>query len=260
MKNSMKTVAGNAGLTAAITVFLGVLQLAGVNSHAEGHRGDARTLLLEAARALAGENDLGGWSTRVETGLLKTTWPGWGELRAKCTRVVKKPDKAEIDNDFSAFNHPFFMTYFKNGDDTWYEVNLNSKRSPRVTASLEEFVKRVDGIAFYLKSSDTLFMAGRIQDDSLLAASDLRRVGCVLKGDTTFIDLDRNSNLPVRTITHSGSRVTILDDYRSTGGIQMPYHVTVYENGSKAQEFLWEEILFDRPVADEIFEQSRPAR
>ena len=71
----------------------------------------AKALAAEGVAAMGGEDVARGWTTRVDKGLLTSIWPGWGELQANCSRFVKKPDKIKIDQDFSAFDHPFFFTW-----------------------------------------------------------------------------------------------------------------------------------------------------
>ncbi|MDD4858034.1 MAG: hypothetical protein PHD74_07995 [Candidatus Krumholzibacteria bacterium] len=216
----------------------------------------ARVMLEEASKKLG---EYKPWTTRVEKGL-QIAWDteGWGTLKADYTRSVKKPDKLKIDQDNSAYDHPFFRAYYCNGGDAWYMVNLNQGRSPQVAASLKSLLDRADGIASYLAASDTFFAVPRIGADSLLSGEGLRRAGCVIKGDTTLFDIDAKTHLLRRRIESNGARTYILEDYRKTQGRRVPFHVTVYDAGKKTNEFLWQTVKFDEKLDDAIFEEYRP--
>ncbi|MCX5754479.1 MAG: hypothetical protein NTW97_12720, partial [Candidatus Krumholzibacteria bacterium] len=112
----------------------------------------AKGILEKASKALGEDKP---WTTRVEKGLhVEWDTEGWGTLKADYTRSIKKPDKLKIDRDNSAYDHPFFRTYYYNGDDAWYVVNLNPGRNPQVTASMKSLLERVDGIAFFVAACD----------------------------------------------------------------------------------------------------------
>ena len=221
-------------------------------------RDSAKSVLEEASKTL-GESKP--WTTRVEHGL-QIAWntEGWGTLKADYTRSVKKPDKLKIDQDNSAYDHPFFRAYYYNGGDAWSMVNLNSVRNPQVTANLKTLLERVDGIAFYISACDTFFTVPRIPPDSLLSGTGLLRAGCVLKGDTTLFDLDAKTHVLKRRIENKGARVYILEDYRKVQGRRISFHITVYDAGKKTNEFLWKEITFDAKLDDAMFEESRPPK
>jgi outer membrane lipoprotein-sorting protein len=216
----------------------------------------AKTLLMKASQTLGEDKP---WNTRVEKGL-ETTWDrtGWGELRADYTRWVRRPDKLKIDRDNSAYDHPFFRTYYYNGGDAWYVVNLVPGRSPQLATNMKTLLERVGGIAYYLSACDTFFSVPTVPDDSLLAGAPLERVGCVLKGDTTLFDLNRKTLLPSRRIENKGKRAYLLDDYRKTDRGMVPFRVTVYDEGLKSNEYLWSEIAFDQKIDDAMFEENRP--
>ncbi len=216
----------------------------------------AKALLERASKAL-GEDKT--WTTRLERGI-HIAWdtPGWGTLKADYLRAVKKPDKVKIDQDNSAYDHPFYRTYYCNGGDAWYVVNLNVGRSPNVAANMKSLLERVDGVAFYLSACDTFFSIPAVPDDSLLAGEGLLRAGCVLAGDTVLWDVDAKTGAPARRIERKTNRVFILEDYRRIGERLVPFHVTVYAGGAKAEEFLWESVTFDETIEDAVFEENRP--
>jgi outer membrane lipoprotein-sorting protein len=218
----------------------------------------AKSLLEKASKALGEDRP---WTTRVEKGLhIEWDTEGWGTLKADYTRSIKKPDKLKIDRDNSAYDHPFFRTYYYNGDDAWYVTNLNPGRNPQVTASMKNLLERVDGIAFYLAACDTFFTASAAPDDTLLPGAELLRAGCVLKGDTTLFDVDAKTHLLRRRVENKGARVSIFEDYRKDDGRMVPYHVTVYDAGKKTNEFVWEKITFESSLDDAIFEENRPPK
>jgi hypothetical protein len=218
----------------------------------------ARRLLEKASRAL-GENKP--WTTRVEKGL-HIAWDteGWGTLKADYTRWVMKPDKLKIDQDNSAYDHPFFRMYYANGGDVWYVTNLNPGRNPQVTANMKALLERVDGIAFYLAACDTFFSAAPVPDDSLVPGKRLMRAGCVLRGDTTLFDIDARTHFLARRIENKGARVSILEDYRDVSGRAVPFHVTVYDGGKKTNEFQWRDVTFDEKLDTALFEENRPPK
>jgi outer membrane lipoprotein-sorting protein len=241
-------------LITALAMLIPALVFAG--HPAAGTDDSAKKMLQKSSKALGEDKP---WKTRVEKGL-ETVWDrtGWGELRADYTRWIVKPDKLKIDRDNSAYDHPFFRTYYYSGGDAWYVVNLVPGRSPQLAANLKQLLERVDGIAYYVASCDTFFATPSVPDDSLLAGAPLERVGCVLDGDTTLFDLNRKTHLPARRIENKGKRAYIFDDYRNTDGRLVPFHVTVYDDGQKSNDFLWSEVLFDQKIDDSIFEENRP--
>jgi len=218
----------------------------------------AKKPLVDAVKKMGGMKKASSWTTRTEKGLLKVNWPGWGDLQADCTRFVKKPDKAKIDRDFSAFDHPFFMTYYYNAGDGWAVVNLGVRQSPNITSMMKEFVDRANGLAYYLEECDTFFLISEVPDDSLMAGSGLERVGCVHDGDTILFDVNMDSKLPVRITENGGARVSILEDFRKADGMRVPFHLTIYENGQKRNEYIWNEISYDDEIDDTVFEEDRP--
>lgn len=228
--------------------------------HAEGAEDGARKLLAKAADAMGGEKRLHGWETRMEKGLMML-WniPGWGTLRAEQVRLVKKPDKLKIDQDFTAYDHPFFRTYYYNGGDAWGVTNLVPGRNPRLTSNMEEFMEQVDGtVPYYLANCDTFFLAQEVPADTILSGLDLVRVGCIHEGDTVLFDLDRETNLPARTIENGGRTQYVMEDFRDVGGVKMPFHVIAYDQGRRSNEQLWNEIGFGDKLDDAMFEENRP--
>ncbi len=221
----------------------------------------ARKVLAESVKAMGGLKRASGWKTRIEKGEMFSDFPGWGRLQAKCARYVEKPDKIFIDQDYSAFDNPFYFSYTYNNGVAWQEVNMGIRQNPATTAYLERQLKTIDGAAYYLTGCDTFFIVTDVEDDSLLTASRLERIGCVDEGDTAYFDICRETHLPLRMIAKErGSLLhTILDDYRKTGGLKVPFHLTVYRDGRKASEYRWEEISFGSRIDPEIFEKNRPA-
>jgi hypothetical protein len=247
--------------TAALVAFVCFAFLAAF-ARAAGPPGDAsspaKSLLIKASKALGEDKP---WTTRVEKGLhIEWDTEGWGTLKADYTRSIKKPDKVVIDRDNSAYDHPFFRTYYYNGGDAWYVTNLNPGRSPQVTASMKTLLERVDGIAFYIAACDTFFAAPAAPGDSLLPGAKLLRAGCVLKGDTTLFDVDAKTHLLRRRIENKGARVSIFEDYRRDDGRMVPFHVAVFDAGKKTNEFFWKKIAFDVPLDDAMFEENRPPK
>jgi hypothetical protein len=240
---------------ACFTLLPAFLRAAGL----PGEPGNPAKSLLEKASKALGEDKP--WTTRVEHGL-QIAWntEGWGTLKADYTRSIKKPDKLKIDQDNSAYDHPFFRAYYYNGGDAWSMVNLNSGRNPQVTANMKTLLDRVDGVAFYLAACDTFFTAPAAPGDTLLSGAGLLRAGCVLRGDTTLFDVEAKTHLLNRRIENKGTRVSIFEDYRKDDGRMVPFHVTVYDAGKKTNEFVWEEIKFDGTLDDAIFEENRPPK
>jgi hypothetical protein len=227
---------------------------------AQEEKDPAKRLLSRSVRALGGEKRARGWNTRVERGILESHWAGWGHLRANCSRYVKKPDKMKIDNDYSAYDHPFFYVFYYNQGESWYMVNLNVRQHPRIKQSMEEALERVDGAAFFLAECDTFFQVMDVPDDSLLAGSTVERVGCIHEGDTTLFDLSSRTHLPLRRIDNGGTRHILFEDYRKTSGLKVPFHVTTYQNGRITDEQTWEDVRFNVELADSIFEENRPPK
>ncbi len=220
----------------------------------------AKSTIAKSVKTMGGLKKMRSWTTRIERGLLTQERPGWGTLQAECTFYVKKPDKLKMDQDFSAYDHPFYFEYYLNGGDAWAVVNANTHQNPRITANLMEFMADVDGLPYYYEECDTFFLAGEVPDDSLFAGAEIERVGCVIEGDTVLFDIGRESHLPLRIIKKGGTTHIILDDYRTTGGIKAPYHRTMFENGVMTADYIWREVVFDEPINDETFEENRPPK
>ena len=69
---------------------------------------------------------------------------------------------------------------------------------------------------------------------------------------------DAALDLPARRVESKAKRVYIFRDYRDIEGHLVPFHVTVYAEGRKAEEFVWNSVAFDETLGDEIFEENRP--
>jgi hypothetical protein len=219
----------------------------------------AKRLFVKAIREIGGMKKATGWETRVEKGILVSVTPGWGNLKAECAHFVKKPDKLKIDNDFSAYDHPFYWIYYLNGESAWGVANLGVRVHPRITENLTSYMEAVDGLAYYLTTCDTFFLVDEVPDDSLFAGADIARAGIVDEGDTILFDFSTQSHLLVRRIDEGGMQHTILDDYRKTNVLKMPFKVTVYTNGAISREYTWNEITFNTALNDAMFEEDRPA-
>jgi len=164
----------------------------------------------------------------------------------------------KIDQDFTAYDHPFFFTYYYNGGEVWAVVNLGVRQNERYTKRLTKNMRTVDGMAYYLADCDTFYLVADVADDSLVAASSIDRVGIVDQGDTVLFDLDKKTHLPVRRIEDRGSVQVLFGDYRDTNGIKIPYQRTVYQEGALTEEQKLDEILLNGKIDDAIFEEFRP--
>ncbi len=239
--------------------FIALLAASGNASGPPGTAADPARALLEKASKALGEDKP--WTTRVEKGLfIEWDTEGWGTLKADYTRTIKKPDKLKIDQDNSAYDHPFFRLYYYSGGEAWGIVNLTTRQSPALTASLKTVLDRVDGVRYFLAACDTFFVAAPVPDDSILKGKDLARAGCVLKGDTILFDVSKKTNLLARRIENKGARAFVFEDYRNVRGHTMPFHVLVYDSGRKASEYSWSSIAFDEKLDDAIFEENRPPK
>ena len=225
---------------------------------AEKETDPVKALVAQSVKAMGGEKKATAWQTRVDRGHLTTHWEGWGDLQADCTQSIKKPDKMKIDQDFSAYDHPFFFAYYYNAGDVWVMVNLGTRQSERHTKRMTKTMRTVDGLAYYLTACDTFYAVPGVPDDSLVVAADIDRIGFVDQGDTVLFDLSKETHLPVRRVEENGALHVLFDDYRKTRGVKMPYHVTVYQGGNKSAEYVWEEIVFNETIDDAIFDEYRP--
>jgi len=215
-------------------------------------------LILEKAIGKTGCNIP--WSTRIEEGTyIAWNTPGWGTLRAHYTRIVKRPDMVKIDQDFSAFDHPFFRTYYYYKGDSWAQVNLVTRKSERAKIALEEFLANLDWVAYYLNSSDEISTTDINGSDSIIAGKEYYRVLCTGKSDTAILDIEKNKFLPLRLIEPTKKRQTIYEDFRSVNKRTLPFHIIIYDKGKKTQEFIWERIEFDKNIPDTIFVENQPA-
>jgi hypothetical protein len=217
----------------------------------------AEKILASSIEALGGKAALE-WKTRSDSGHLTAFWPGWGELQANVTQLMAKPGKLKLDQDFSAYDHPFFFTYYCNDGEVWAMINLGVRQGPRFTDRMTRWMRTVDAVGYCSAKCDTFFVVSEVEDDSLFAAGAIERIGVVDRGDTLFVDFNRKTHLPVRWIEENGSTHVVFADYRETNGPRTPFQVTVYEDGSKSAEYVWEEVKFGEPIDDAIFEEYRP--
>ncbi|HER42869.1 MAG TPA: hypothetical protein ENO08_00220 [Candidatus Eisenbacteria bacterium] len=227
---------------------------------APGGSEEAKELLLASVEATGGMEAATGWTTMVQTGILRQFQPGWGNLTADCSRHVVKPDKVRDERDFSAYDHPFFYQYYLNGDDAWMLVNMMVREHPRVTETMKELMRLIDGVAYYAAHTDSLFLVPDVPDDSLFTGSSIDRVGVVDRGDTVFIDLCRETRYPVRRIDDGGARLAIYSIYREADGRTVPFRVQIFEQTGVTTEYLWDEIRYDVEIDEEIFEEFRPVK
>jgi hypothetical protein len=246
-----------AGIALAGFVLVAVLSAPPIGAKDEDQ---GRALIEQAVKAVGGEKNAAAWKTLVETGELTVHWPGWGTPRAKCTLKVKRPDKLILDQDFSAYDHPFFFTYYYNAGDVWAIVNLGVRQSPRYTQAITRALNNAGGMYYYLSECDTFFVIPDVPDDSLVTSAEIDRVGIVDNGDTVMVDLDKKTHLPVRLLRDGGAEQALFADYKKTGSIKMPFKMTVYQGGAVSAEYVWEEIKFDEPIDDKLFEEHRPAK
>jgi hypothetical protein len=241
----------------ALTAFI-ALPFSGTAA-AEGGE-EAKRLLTESIEAMGGMTAATGWTTMVQKGILHQFQPGWGNLTADCTRHVKKPGRIRDERDFSAYDHPFFYHYYLNGENAWMLVNMMIREHPRVTEAMQNMMRLIDGVAYYVENTDTLFLVPEVADDSLFAGTSLDRVGIVDQGDTVYVDMSRETRLPVRRIDSGGTRHIIMSMYRETDGRTVPFHMQVFEQTGVTTEYLWDEIHYDVEIDDALFEEYRPAK
>jgi hypothetical protein len=248
------------GITAVLSACLCILLIFSSAATA-GEENGGKRLLEQSVEAMGGAKAARGWTTMSATGILNQFRPGWGTLKANCSRHIKKPDKAREERDFSAYDHPFFYNYYLNGEDAWMFVNMMTREHPMVTKSMKNLVRTIDETAYYAEECDTFFVVNDVPDDSLFSGSSFDRVGVVDQGDTLLFDLSRETRLPIRRIERNGAAHVILSDYRETGGLIVPFHIEVLEpQAGMSTEYVWEEILFDAEINDAIFEENRPTR
>ena len=225
-----------------------------------GEKADpARGLLAKTVESMGGLETATAWKTRVDQGIVTSFWPGWGELHAVCTQSIKKPDKLKLDQDYSAYDHPFFFIYYYNEGDVWCNVNLGIRQHPRYTRLMTNRMTRIDGPAYFLAECDTFFLADPVPDDSLFTGADIHRIGVVDNGDTLFLDLDKKTRLPVRRIQDGGATHVILSDYRDVSGLKLPFRETVFQSGQKTV-YVWDKIEFGAEIDEAIFEEDRPRK
>jgi hypothetical protein len=217
-----------------------------------------RAVIERSIESMGGLLAMTGWKTRSQQGVMEAEWPGWGHLTAATVRYVEKPDRAYIDNDFSAYDHPFYFTYYLDGDDAWQVVNLGVRRSEDLTGRMKEYVGRADGLAYYAAVCDTFTILGEFPGDSLLPGAAFVRVEGTAGEDTVLFDIDTGTGFLLRTIEAAQAHQTLFDNYRKAGDIMVPFHTTVFQDGAKTEEYHWESIRFDEPIDPAIFERERP--
>lgn len=258
MSDRVERLGRRAAMGLALACFILLPALVPAGGAGQEMKNPAKSMLEKASLAL-GENNA--WITRIEKGLfIEWDTEGWGTLRADYLRCIKRPDKMKIDQDNSAYDHPFFRAYYYSGGDAWAEVNLTVRQSPQITANLKTVIEKADGIAYYLARCDTFIAVSPVPDDSLFSGKGLERAGCVLNGDSVLFDINSTTGLLARRIENKGKRAYVFDDYRSVQGHNVPFHITVYDGGRKGSEFLWKAITFDEKLDDSIFEENRPPK
>jgi hypothetical protein len=243
---------------AATLAAVALLAFAGRQAPRAEEAAPAKAIVARSVEAAGGTEKAREWTTRIDRGHMVAHWPGWGELHANYTRWIKKPDKMKMDQDFTAFDHPFFFTYYYNAGDVWAVVNLGARQNERYTKRMTKNMRTADGLSYYLAECDTFYIVTDVPDDSLLAASAIERVGIVDQGDTVLFDFDRKTRLPVRRIEDRGAVQVLFDDYRETQGGRIAHRLTIYQQGALTEEHALEEIVFGEAIDDAIFEELRP--
>lgn len=218
----------------------------------------AKALVAMSVKETGGVEKARGWTTRIDKGHLTAIWPGWGELHADYTRWVKKPGKMKIDQDFTAYDHPFFFTYYYNAGDVWAVVNLGARQNERYTRRMTRNMRTADGLAYYLAECDTFYLVTDAVDDSLFAVSAFDRVGIVDNGDTVLFDLDKKTHLPIRRIEERGSVQVLFGDYKETRAGKVAHRITVYQQGARTEEQVLDQVVLDEQIDDAIFDEFRP--
>jgi len=222
---------------------------------------DAKGMAERSVKALGGLDKATGWKTSVSKGQMMVNWPGWGDLTADCTYFIQKPDMMVMDQDYSAYDHPFFFRYTYNAGEAWVMVNLSVRQNARYTAQLEKGLKTVDGIAYYLENADTLYIVPDVEPDSLLADVVFTRIAAIEGADTVFFDLDNKTWLPVRSLDKGDQgewNHNIYDDFRPVNGYLVPFHETTFVNGTKNREMTWQTIEYNVEIDKAEFEKNRP--
>jgi hypothetical protein len=218
----------------------------------------AKDIIARSVDAAGGEAKLTGWTGRIDKGHMKAEWPGWGELHANYTRWIQKPDYLKIDQDFTAFDHPFFFTYYYNKGEVWAVVNLGVRQNERYTQRITKTMKTIDGLPYYLAACDTFYLVTDAADDSLVTASAVDRVGVVDRGDTVVFDIDKKTHLVVRRIEDGGATQVLYDDYRDTKGGKLPFRTRMYSGDGRREEVIFDEYAIDPKIDPAVFEEFRP--
>ena len=252
-RNAQRSLIAGSALLASLFLVLAVLAPADAKD-----KNPAKELVEKSVKASGGVSKLTGWTTRIDKGHMKAEWPGWGELHANYTRWIRKPDYMKIDQDFTAFDHPFFFTYYYNKGEVWAVVNLGVRQSERYTERITKSMKTIDGLAYYLAECDTFYLVTDAADDSLVAAASIDRVGVVNEGDTVLFDLDKKTHLVVRRIEDGGAVQVLFEDYRDKNGAKLPFKTTAYQADGRVEEVVFEDYLFGAKIEDAVFEEFRP--
>lgn len=243
----------------AVTAILALILIFIYTACGEKYTSPAERILGESVKAMGGMKNATNWETRYQKGLLTVYSGGWGTLKGEYTIQAKKPNMLKVDQDFSAFDHPFYYTYYLSGEDVWVEVNMGVRQHERYTdMMLDRYNTIVGANVYYLTSCDTFFVDDTVEPDSLLTEIDFDRVGCVIDGDTTYFDIRKDTHYPVRII-ENGNQDVLLEDFRESNGYMYPFKQTVYQNGALNSVVEWEEISFDVDIDDSIFETNKPA-
>lgn len=242
------------------SLLIPVLILLSLGGCRETERGadSGRQVIMASIESMGGLEEMTGWSTRSQYGVMEAEWPGWGHLTATTVRHVEKPDMAYIDNDFSAYDHPFYFTYYLDGEEAWQVVNLGVRQSEDLTDRMKEYIRKADGLAYYADLCDTFIVLASPSGDSLLPEKNIVRIEGRAGADTLLFDIDRETGFLLRTVDVKDARRTLYEDYRQCGELMLPYHETVYKEGVKTEEFTWKSIVFDEPIDRAIFEENRP--
>ncbi len=245
--------AGMRGVAASL-----FLLFAALNAGRAEETNPAKEIVALSVKEAGGGAKASNWTTRIDKGHMVANWEGWGELHANYTRWVKKPDKMKIDQDFTAFDHPFFFTYYYNKGDVWAVVNLGARQNERYTRRMTKNMRTVDGLVYYLAECDTFYVVTDVADDSLVAAAGIDRVGIVDNGDSVLFDFDKKTHLPVRRIEEPGTTHVLFGDYKKTKAGKIAHRLTIYQDGAKTEEHVLNEIVFDGKIDDAIFDEFRP--
>jgi hypothetical protein len=213
----------------------------------------AKEILEKSVKAHGGLDKLTNWKNLKTTGEMVFDQSDAIKMRGALSRIFVKPDKARIDQDFTAFEpNNLFRTLIYNNDQSWSITNLIPNYSNMYKNTLKSTLDKADGIAYYFNKSISV----NLKPESNIEGRPVYVLESIQVNDTSYLFIDKNTYLLVRDSLRNVSMVYI--DFKNVNGVIIPekFNQIVYSPQRVAvNKYKLDVIEFNTEIDPAIFEE-----